>query len=459
MSSAYKICIAASAVAALNISSFGSLALAQNQASPLDQNAIANENPNSITTRNPDDICLSLKTALILSAKQDPAVAIARAQETEAEADIKTARSLFRPQVSAFARTGAGNVGLTDSILQNQVGVRASQRIFDFGDAKFARSAARFGFKASQFDLRQVQLISALNTGLAYLQVAQAQEQMIITQERRDFFAQQLASVDILLREGNATRTERANVASRLADAEASGLELQFVLDSAKTQVELDTGLLPEICDESDHSNLLKALTGAIPDRSSAVEIALNQNPNVEALKNRALELGSERKREKSSRFPIISVTGVSAFSSAGSITDLDQQNRVGLDVSFPLYSGNALGAANQRVGAQEAAAQGRVLELERQLTEEVSISYQRIESLSNQLISRKEVEKQSRLRFEAAQIEYNAGSRTLSDFIEVRLEFEQAAIQRVNVEYAMLRQQLEFLTLTAQLPIVFDAL
>lgn len=441
MSSAYKICIAASAAFALTTSAFAQIAVPDE------------DRPST------QDICLSLKTALILSAKQDPSVTIARAEETEAEADIITARSLFRPQISAFARTGTGNVGLTDSILQNQVGVRASQRIFDFGDAKFARSAARFGFKASQFDLRQTQLQAAFNTGVAYLQAARAQEQIKVTQERRDFFAQQLESVDILLRQGAATRTERANVASRLADAEASGLELQFALDSAKTQVQLDTGLLPQICDEADHSNFLNALSSSITDRDSAVTIALDKNPNVEALKNRVLGLNSERKREKSSRFPIISVTGTSAFSSAGSITDLDQQNRIGLDVSFPLYSGNALGAANQRVGAQQAAAEGRVQELERQLTEEVSIAYQRIASLGKQLISRSEVEKQSRLRFEAAQIEYGAGTRTLSEFIEVRLEYEQAAIQRINVEYAMLGEQLEFLTLTAQLPIVFDAL
>ncbi len=441
MTSAYKICIAASAAIALTSSAFAQIT--------------APDEDRSST----QDICLSLKTALILSAKQDPSVVIARAQETEAEADIITARSLFRPQVSAFARTGTGNVGLTDSILQNQIGVRASQRIFDFGDAKFARSSARFAFKASQFELRQTQLQAAFNTGVAYLQAARAQEQMKVTQERRAFFAQQLESVDTLLSQGAATRTERANVASRLADAEAAGLELQFVLDSAKTQVQLDTGLLPQICDETDHRNFLTALSSAITDRDSAVSIALDKNPNVEALKNRVLGLDSQRKREKTSRFPIISVTATSAFSSAGSITDLDQQNRIGLDVSFPLYSGNALGAANQRVGAQQAAAQGRVQELERQLTEEVSIAYQRIASLSKQLASRSEVEKQSRLRFEAAQIEYDAGTRTLSEFIEVRLEYEQAAIQRINVEYAMLDEQLEFLTLTAQLPIVFDAL
>lgn len=445
MPSFYKISVAICSCIAVSVP-----ALAQNIA-PLDQPQQSDQ------TTNDDSICLSLKNALILSARQDPTVAIARAQEREAEAEIKIARSLFRPQVDAFARTGVGSVGLTDSALQNQFGARASQRIFDFGDAKLARRSARFGFRASQFDVQQVQLVAALNTGLAYLEAAQAQEQMKVTEKRRDFFAQQLKSIDILLDQGAATRTERANVASRLADAEAAGLELKFLLDSAQTQVELDTGLLPNICGSEEAVTLLNSLTGKIPNRESAVTIALAKNPNIEAVKNRTRRLEAERKRERASRFPIISVTGISALSSFGRIDQLSPQNRVGLNISVPLYSGNAQDGRNQRATAQQSASQGRVRDIERQLTEEVSIAFQRISSLGQQTVSRSEVEEQSRLRFEAAEIEYNAGTRTLSDFIEVRIEYEQAAIQKLNVEYELRRQQLNFLTLTAQLPIIFS--
>lgn len=444
MSSMYKTCISILCGVATISSAFG-------------QSSIDAPLPPANVTQPDDSLCLSLKNALIISSKQDPAVAIARAQETQADADVTTARSLFRPQISGFGRTGLGNTGLTDSVLQNQIGVRASQRIFDFGDAKFARRAARSSLLASKYDIRQVQLLSALNTGLAYLEAAQAQEQMKVTEQRLGFFAQQLKSIDILLEQGAATRTERANVASRLANTQAAGLEVKFALDSALTQVETDTGLLPNICPDSDHGELLSSLTASIPDRESAVTIALAKNPNIESLKNRAKSLEAERRREKTGRFPIVNIVGVSAFSSAGSLDTLDQQNRVGLDVSVPIYSGNAQSAANQRAGALKVEADGRLRELERQLSEEVTIAFQRIASLRNQAVSRAEVAKQTRLRFEAAEIEYNAGTRTLAEFIEVRLEFEQAAIDTINIRYDLLRQQIQFLTLTAQLPIIFD--
>jgi len=122
------------------------------------------------------------------SARRDPSVLLAQAERVAADADLAEARSLYRPQVSTFARTGVGDVGLVDSALQNQIGLRASQRVYDFGDARFAREAAQFSQTATRYAEEEAKTEAALQTGIAALNALEAQERIAISQERASYF-------------------------------------------------------------------------------------------------------------------------------------------------------------------------------------------------------------------------------------------------------------------------------
>jgi len=396
--------------------------------------------------------CLRFEDVLKLSAERDPSVIIAKARQSEADSGVKEAKSLFRPQVSAFGRSGLGDTGVIDSSISNQVGLRASQRIFDFGDSKFARQAAASDFEASQEDTRQTQLQSALETGLSYLALIEADEQIELSRARRDYFQRQLSAVDVLLSRGAATRTERASVASRLSDVDAFLLELGFRREEALTQVEIDTGERALICNASSTQKTLGQKMLGLQNAELATEIALDKNPSITALKKRVEGLNATRKREKRSRLPVIDIVATGSYSSFGGFEQFEFRDRIGFDISVPLYSGNAIGARNQRASARHAIARGQVLDAERQLSKDVSIGYRRIQSLQRQLVSRAEVEQQTFLQFEAAEIEQKAGTKTLRDLVEIRLEYEQAGFQRIQTKYNLMREQLQLLTLTTRI-------
>ena len=397
------------------------------------------------------DSCLRFEDVLKLSALRDPSVTISKAQESEADAEIKDAKSLFRPQISAFGRSGFGDTGVVDSSISNQIGVRASQRVFDFGDSKYARQAATSGFQASLEDTRQAKLQAAQRTGFSYLEFVEAEEQIELTKRRRDYFSQQLFAIDNLLSRGAATRTERASVASQLADADAFVLELNFRREQAITQIQIDTGTNAMLCNPSATQSVLKQKMARLENPEIAAQIALDKNPGISALSKRADSLEAIRKREKRSRLPIIDVVATGSYSSIGGFDQFAFRDRIGVDISVPLYSGNAIGARNQRASARHAIARGRVLDAERQLRKDVSIGYRRTLSLQSQLLSRQDVEEQTRLQFEAAEIEQKAGAKTLRDLVEIRLEYEQAGFQRIRTKYDLMRQQLQLLTLTAR--------
>ena len=394
--------------------------------------------------------CLRFDDVLRLSAERDPNVIIAKAQETESDADIKDAKSLFRPQISAFGRSGFGDTGVIDSSISNQVGVRASQRVFDFGDSKYARQAATFGFEASLEETRRAKLQASQQTGLSYLALIEAEEQIELTKRRRDYFARQLSAVDSLLSRGAATRTERASVASQFADAEAFVLELNFRKEEATTQVQIDTGSSAPLCATSATQSLLKQRFAGLQNPELASQIAIDKNPEIKSLEKRAESLEAVRKREKRSRLPIIDVVATGSYSSIGGFDQFAFRDRIGVDISVPLYSGNAIGARNQRASARHAVARGQVLDAQRRLRKDVSIGYRRTLSLEAQLMSRLNVEEQTLLQFEAAEIEQKAGAKTLRDLVEIRLEYEQAGFQRIRTKYDLMRQQLQLLTLTA---------
>jgi len=395
--------------------------------------------------------CLAFDEALSLSASRDPNVLIAKAGEREADAAIIDARALYRPQVSAFGRTGVGDTGAVDIGVSNQVGVRASQRVLDFGDAKYARRAAKSNYAASLKDTQFAKGQAALETGLTWLEMREAQEQLKLTEARQNYFAQQVAAVSRALERGGATRTERASVASQLADAESFILELEFRKDQAETQLLVDTGQRGNPC-RSDESLERRSLP--LESVAAARDMALSSNPEIEALRKRSDALEAEQERQKRARLPIIDVVATGSYASFSAFDDFRFQERIGLDVSVPIYAGNTLKAGNQRAGARVSIARGQALDAERRLKENTEITVRRIKSLEKQLRARLEVEKQTRLQFEAAEIEQAAGTRTLRELIDIRLEFEQAGLEVIRTRYDSLRQRLQLLALTAQLPI-----
>ena len=112
------------------------------------------------------------------------------------------------------------------------------------------------------------------------------------------------------------------------------------------------------------------------------------------------------------------------------------------------------MGARNQRAAARQSIARGRVLDAQRQLRKDVSITYRRILSLQSQYERRLDVEEQTRLQFEAAESEQDFGTKTLRDLIEIRLEFEQASLETIRTKYDLMRQELQLLTLTSKISV-----
>jgi len=399
--------------------------------------ALAAALPMHASAQTPDN-CLGINEVMQLAAANDPAVTTSEARRREARSQVEEAKSLYRPQISAFARTGVGDVGLIDSAIQNQVGLSASQRIIDFGDARLARKSARLSVQAGDQDIRLTEQQAATRAATAVLEMLRAQEAIAFTRDRQEYFRDQLSAIEAVLDSGGATVSERAEVAAQLSSAQAFLLDLKVQFDEAAIVLEIETGDSRAICAGSIVEAEFGTLAAEVENVDDVIFEALNEAPELQALEARSDSLAADSERQRRERLPIISVVGSAAYSSIGS-GNFELQERVGLDVSVPLYAGNALRARSDGASARQAA-------------QDVRIGYQRILSLRAQALTAQELEDLSRELFEFAKVEYDAGTRTLPDLVEVRVEYEQAGLQRIGIKFQLLTETLALLALSGKL-------
>ena len=394
------------------------------------------------------DQCLPIGTIIDLSRQNSPEANIARAQINEAEADITAAKKLFEPQLSVFGRSGVGDTGITDSGVSNQFGVRASQRVFDFGDSKFAKRAAQAGLEERQYQERTTTNIAVLSTLRSIIDYQQSLAQSQLTAQRRDFFREQKTLTEALLSEGGATLTELANVSSRLAEAESFYQELQFVQSRSQTQIKSDIQSSRQVCNASVQLEALFPIIEQLQAPGYAKQVVREYSPSLLGLLKRIENLDATLERQKRSRLPVISIVGTGSYASFDRFDDFEFRDRLGLDVSVPL-TGGTIRSEQQRASARSNIARAEYARALRLAEENVEITIHRIKSLKEQLVHLRETEKQMKLRFDSAQIEKDVGVRTLQDLIETRLEYEQAGLTRIGAEFEIERQLLVLLEQT----------
>ncbi|GAB5454736.1 MAG: hypothetical protein Hens2KO_09650 [Henriciella sp.] len=439
--------IRSSILTAALISLFGSAA---SQTSPSDI-SIETSELSAVELTQPaqvSDVCLPLADSMRMAALRSPDVAVAQAQVDGAKADLRFARSLSRPQVSSFARTQTGDAGLTGNAIDNQVGLRASQRLLDFGDARFAREAANARIGAFEQDRLNIESDAARRVALAYISALEAFERKSVTSEREIYFRRQLDALEQALKIGGATRSEVAEVAARLAEAEAERFEIEFLIEQFTLQVATDVNQHVSLC--YDRAPELPPTADGFSDMDT--DLALISNPAIESARRNLGSLKAERERAKRARLPVVDVVAIGSYTYQNQLNSWEFRDRIGIDVSVPILSGSSINAQRQAASAEVARAEADLVRQRRQLREDILITRRRALSLYAQSVRRASVEERKLEQFEAAEIEFDAGLKTLPDLVEDRLDYEESRLELIFVKYALLRERLNLLALAGQL-------
>lgn len=385
--------------------------------------------------------CLELADAAAIAAERSPMVRLAEADKRMAAADLRAARSLSRPSISAFGRTAGGDNGLTNNIFENQVGLRASQRILDFGDARLARRSARAGVDAQTFQVEDAAEEAALEVSLVAIAREEFLAQRKLVTDRVSFLTHLEEQLRAAIDQGTITQSEYLDVAVQLQLAQSRKIEVDFLL--AENAEQLRTLIGDQNCISQGSVDALSSpqlARSRIDDPRQNTELP----PHIRSLRASVQRETLATDRVRRGRLPVVELVGVASYAQ-GAAETWEYQQRLGVDVSVPLYTGSLLGSQTDRSNAQLGRLKAELAQAERALREQKAISRQRLLALAAQLTRQSAAVRSKRQQFQFAEQEFSAGFLILQEFVEDQIELQEAELKRINVKYDLAREVLFF--------------
>ena len=401
----------------------------------------------------PINECLNFAEALNAASLTSPETAIARSELESAVANKDDVRSIRRPQVSSFLRTAAGDDGLVDSQFENQFGIRASQRLFDFGDTSRATRAADERIEAKQQAIEAAENDATLEVGLHYIEWMEAEQLLEVTGERAAYFRDKKNVLENAIEIGGATVAEVAEVTAELAIAEADRLDLELAKSNAAAALTWTLGAGSTPC--MNGLAIAEGLFESVPGSASIDEwviTATGNNPTVESLKREASGLQIEAQRKARARLPKIDLVGTVSYAGNSEFGEFEYRDRIGVDVSVPLLSGSSINAKAREARSDAARASNELALLKRDLSLKLEQAYREVLILDAKTQQREAVLNARQAELEAVQSEFEAGVTTLSQQIESRLEYELAATTAIQTRIELLRTKLRLVWLSGGL-------
>jgi outer membrane protein len=399
-----------------------------------------------------DKACIDAAQMVSLAQTVNPALEINRALVSETRADLMEAKSLRRPQVSAFASSSAGDRGLTERQIENQLGVRISQRVFDFGNAARARRAAELGLEGQEWNLSSVEDESVEAVLLAALSLSRLKQDIALLEERERYFAQFAERQRILLREGATTLDALASIEARLEDARAQMSENRLRQLEVGFSIGRILGEDSEPCPISEVGEI-KIATGLVSIEGQDIDTLLGWSPTLKRLRAEIARAEEELSRERRARLPSLDLVAIGSYAYDTVNEDWEFRDRLGVDFSVPLYTGNALGARSDRASARLQRLNGEYARARQDIRLRIIVTRQRIATMA-EVASRRQIAASSKeSEMQATQTAFSMGQRTLSELLETRLGLYEAQSLLLDAEFSLLQEYVRLATLTASYP------
>lgn len=411
---------------------------------------------------------LLVSEALSRAAERDPTFLAAQAQKrAEAEKGVQE-RSTLRPQVAVLA---GGEYRYADSQFafgsaQDQysawsVSLEARQPVLRLDwQARLDRAEAQDTLAVVRYRQAEVEFLSRV--AQRYLDALRAQDQLLQVEAEVQAVAEALADtrkryeVELVpgtdLKEAQArddlTRAQRIAAQARLAETR-----------DALAEITGYDGPLPTLREElvlpRPPAESLEAWFAAARERNALLLAARLQ---------RDIALADVASRRADGLPQVDLVAGAShADSREYELGQLQDDARVGVELSVPIYAGGFNQSRLREAGAALEAAEQDVRRLELETEREVRRAYRDVESAAASAQAYTQVLVSAEAAEAAVRAGYDAGTRTIRDVLDARSQLVQARRQRNEARYDLLIKGLYLRAitglLTAEEVLALDAL
>ncbi len=365
----------------------------------------------------------SLADALIAAYRNSNLLDQNRALLRAADEDVASAVAALRPVVSFIAQSTYTEPTIADN-LSSSVSLSAEMTLYDFGRSRLAVDIAKETVLATREGLVGVEQGVLLTAVRAFMDVRSAVESVAINRNSVRVIGEELRAAEDRFSVGEVTRTDVALAEARLAAARAGLAAAEGELAAAREAYRAATGRYPGTLAAPPAPPALPATLDA------ARSIAQTTHPSIAQARHQVTVAELQVVQAAAQRGPTLSGSASLSVDDEG-----NDQSRIGLTLSQPIYRGGGLSAAHRKAIAGRDAARSGLLEAGVGIAQQVGDAWAQIAVARAQIMA---VDRQ----VEAATVAYNGvkeeaalGSRTTLDVLDAEQELLDAQASRIDAE------------------------
>ncbi len=382
----------------------------------------------------------TLRDALAEAYRTNPTLQASRAQQRATDEGVPIERAAGLPQVDASAQ-------YIEFLKQNATAFTAPERainagvdlgvpIYSGGAVRNAVRAAEERVQAGRADLRGTESAIFSQVVAAYMDVLRGQALVALSANQVEVLAVNVQATSDRFEIGDLTRTDVAQSQARLALAQGDLRTAQSNLISARENYIALVGSFPENLEPPP------PLPGLPASPEAAVAIALEDNPDLIASRERADAAGYDIDVAGAGRLPRVSVfTGYDYQNFLGtlggnigtSVAQTATAAQAGVQVSIPLFQGGRPAALQRQAQARSAAALETVIAAERDVIAQTRAAYASWQAASAIIQSSQTAVSAAELSLEGVRAENSIGNRTILDVLNAEQELLSARVQLVT--------------------------
>jgi outer membrane protein len=377
----------------------------------------------------------SLAEALRAAYNKNPTLRSDRARQRQTDELVPTAKSGWRPTITAGAtaerKWSDTNVSPSDAQSSLNLNIQLSQPIFrgfrTVEGVKSAKSTVEAG-RQQLLATEQAVLFQAIR---AYLDVVRDRKVLSIRQRNVANLQKQARGAEQRFAVGEVTRTDVSQSRARVSGAQAEVASAKANLEASIASYEATIGRKPGTLKYARIGKLPSSLDGAL---ATAQEI----NPKILAASWVFDASTHDVEVTKGDLLPVLSLRA-SASQTFEPQQGVDNAQSAAIQgvLTVPIYQGGSEYAAVRRAKQTASQRQIQVIEATRSVREQVSTAWYALRSTATTISSAKTQVSSSALALEGINQEYQVGSRTTIDVLNAEQELLNAQLGLINAEYS----------------------
>lgn len=383
-----------------------------------------------------------LREALLQAYQTNPTLDAARANQRATDETVPIARAAGLPSLSGvasyteFLKKSANN--FTSPVRNFDANVNLSIPIYSGGAVRNSLLAAETRVEAGQADLRGSESALFSQVVAAYMDVILAEAVVGLNRSNVDVLSVNVQATSDRFTIGDLTRTDVAQSQSRLAIAKSDLRTAQSNLIGSRERYIQVIGKAPvELAPPPP-------LPGLPPAPDVAVQIALDNNPDLIAARVRTKASAYDVHTAGAARLPKVSIFSGADYTdylgtlggssvSAGTFSQRQTTAQAGIRASIPLFQGGLPAAQRRQAQAREGVALEQEIAAERAVIAQVRTAFASWQAANEIIGSSQTAVDAASLSLEGVRAENSVGNRTILDILNAEQELLQARTRLVT--------------------------